>query len=333
MEINKLKNILKNEPNYRLKQAYKALYKDLIVNWSEATVFPLELRNKLNQEYPLATFGKVFESKNKRTAKALIKLADGLKVEAVFMRHAGGRNSVCLSSQVGCPMNCGFCATGAMGFKRNLTVDEIISQYLFLARYSKSKFGVNSKITNVIYMGMGEPFLNYDNVIASIKILNDKDFIGLGARHISISTAGVVEGIKKLAGENIQVNLAISLHAPNNKLRSALMPINKKYSIEKLLSAVDYYIKKTSRRVMFEYMMIKGVNDSLMHARELARLMKKPLYMVNLIQYNPTNKFRPSSAENIIKFKNTLEKEGVAATERMSFGKDIKAACGQLAGK
>jgi len=333
MDLKLLEKILNSEPRYRLKQARKAVFSDLIDSWQDATNLPLALREKLDGKVPLFIDGEIYASKDGKTVKAVIKLKDGLKIEAVLMRHARGRNSVCLSSQVGCPLGCGFCATGAAGFKRNLTVDEITGQYLFLARYLKNSIKEENKITNVVYMGMGEPFLNYENVMSSVRILNDKGLIGLGARHISISTAGIVDGIKKLANENLQINLAVSLHAPDDKLRSSLMPINKKYSIKRVLSAVDRYIEKTGRRVMFEYLMIKGINDSPALAKKLASLMKRPLYLINLIPYNPTDKFKPSTPEAIKIFKSILEKEGAAVTQRHSFGQDINAACGQLAGK
>ncbi len=333
MDLKLLEKILNSEPRYRLKQARKAVFSDLIDSWQDATNLPLALREKLDGKVPLFINGEVHSSKDGKTVKAVIRLKDGLKIEAVLMRHAAGRNSICLSSQVGCPLGCGFCATGAAGFRRNLTTDEIVGQYLFLARYLKNHFEGENKVTNVVYMGMGEPFLNYENVMNSIRILNDKNLIGLGARHISISTAGIVDGIKKLANENLQVNLAVSLHSPDDKLRSSLMPINKRYSTKRVLSAVDRYIEKTGRRVMFEYLMIRGVNDSPALAKKLASLMKRPLYLINLIPYNPTDKFKPSPPDAIKKFKAILEKEGAAVTQRHSFGQDIKAACGQLAGK
>jgi 23S rRNA (adenine2503-C2)-methyltransferase len=245
------------------------------------------------------------------------------------MKHED-RNTVCVSSQVGCALGCLFCATGKMGFKRNLEVFEIVEQVLFFARYLKK---TKDKVTNVVFMGMGEPFLNYGNVLGAIKILNDKEGFNLGARKFSISTVGITEGIEKLAEEKLQINLAISLHASNNKLRSNLIPANKKYGIEKILKKVNEYIKKTNRKVMFEYLMIKDLNDSNESAKELAFLMEKPLYFVNLISYNPTGDFQPSSKETIQKFKSILEKEGVYVTERYRFGREIKAACGQLAGK
>jgi len=180
-------------------------------------------------------------------------------------------------------------------------------------------------------MGMGEPFLNYDNVLEAIRILNNKDCFGLGARHFSISTVGIVEGIERLAKEDIQINLAISLHAPQEELRTKLMNVNKKYSIQKIFKAVKEYSTKTRRRVMFEYIMIKDVNDSQEHAKALAKLMKDPLYFVNLISYNETGVFKPSDPGTIKKFKQTLEKEGIAVTQRYRFGENIKGACGQLA--
>lgn len=302
---------------------------------------------------------KPFVSKDKNTIKALITLKDGLKIETVLMRHKprsrasslrgkDKRNTICVSSQIGCPLACTFCATGKMGFKRNLEAWEIVEQVLFFARYLKK---INEKVTNIVFMGMGEPFLNYDNVIGAIKILNDKEGFNLGARHFSISTVGIVEGIEKLAKEELQINLAISLHAPDDELRLKLMPINKKYPIKKILNAVDDYIKKTRRRVMFEYIMIENLNDSEEHAEKLAKLMKKPLYFVNLISYNFTRLrptctevsagkqgfggqagiFKPSSPSSIKRFKEILEKEGVAVTQRYRFGQDIKGACGQLA--
>ena len=334
MNFKLLTMVLQDEPKYRFKQACKALFVDLVSDWQEVTVFSVSLREKLNQEFPLNIKADIYESEDNNTVKALIELKDGFKIETVLMRHSNNRNTICVSSQVGCPLGCNFCATGAAGFKRNLEVEEIVNQYLYLARYLKNK---KEKITNVVFMGMGEPFLNYKNVMESIRIINDKDLIALGARHISISTSGIVDGIKKLSKENIQVNLAVSLHAPDDKLRSSLMPINNKYNIKRLLLAVNNYIEKTSRRVMFEYLMIKDVNDSPSQASKLAQLMKQPLHLVNLISYNPTNleknKFLPSPVFNIKRFKDILEKEGVAVTERESFGQDIKAACGQLSGK
>jgi 23S rRNA (adenine2503-C2)-methyltransferase len=328
MNLENIEKSLATEPKFRLKQAQAAVLKDLIEDWSHVSSLPLNLREKLKAECPLEIKAEKFPSSDKKTEKALIYLSDGEKIETVLMKHQDNRRTVCVSCQVGCPLNCSFCATGKMGFKRNLTVSEILAQVIYFARTLKSK---NEKVSNIVFMGMGEPFLNYDNVMAAIRILNDQDGFNLGARHISISTAGITEGIEKLAEEKLQVNLAISLHAPNDELRKKIMPIGEKYPLKKVLSAVEEYIKKTNRRVMFEYLMIKGVNDSEDDANQLLHLMRRPLYFVNLITYNATGNFTPSSAETVSIFKDILLKAGVAVTERFRFGRDIKAACGQLA--
>ncbi|MDD5555189.1 MAG: 23S rRNA (adenine(2503)-C(2))-methyltransferase RlmN, partial [Candidatus Pacebacteria bacterium] len=250
----------------------------------------------------------------------------GLKIETVLMLRNDKRSTVCVSSQVGCPLDCLFCATGKMGFQRNLTHWEILEQVLLFARYLKKQ-----RISNIVFMGMGEPFLNYDNVMEAIKTINDADCFNVGARKISISTAGIFSGIEKLSKEDIQINLSISLHAPNNQLRDRIMPINKKYPLSRVLDKADDYVKKTNRKVMLEYLMIKGLNDSLKEAEELYRLIKnRPLYMVNLIRYNPTGGFKGSDTKTVKAFKDYLEKKGIFATQRYEFGKDIKGACGQL---
>ena len=347
MEIFNLENFLKSEPKYSLEQIKRAVFVDLIENWDEATALPKELSDKLNQECPLDIEAKVFESKDKKTIKALIFLEDGERIEGVLMRYEKdkSRNTACVSSQVGCVLGCGFCATGKMGFKRNLSVDEIVKQILFWARWLKNNETLRqaqgeNKINNLVFMGMGEPFLNYENVMSAIKILNDQKGFNLGARHFSISTAGIIGGINRLADEPLQINLAISLHAPNDKLRSKLMPINKKYPIKEILKEVDDYIEKTNRKVMFEYIMINGVNDGEKQAKELAKLMKRPLYhirqaqckFVNLIPCNRVGGFEQSSQARIEKFKKILKSAGVQVNQRHSFGQDIQAACGQLAG-
>jgi 23S rRNA (adenine2503-C2)-methyltransferase len=337
--MEKISEVLKSEPAFRAKQIKKAVYSDLIEGWDKATILPKDLRQKIATIYPIPEIKaeKVLTSTDDQTEKVLFFLSDGFKIESVLMRHSSKnseqtRNTVCVSSQVGCAMQCLFCATGRQGFKRNLSVTEIIGQILYFARKLKKE---NKKISNIVFMGMGEPFLNYDNVLRAIKILNDKDGFNLGSRHISISTVGVNEGIDKLTKENLQVNLAVSLHAPNNELRINNMPINKKYPIEKILNAVDNYIKETKRRVMFEYLMIDGVNDSREQAKELAKLIKKPLYFINLISFNPVghSDFKPSPGWKIKNFKEILEKSGINVTQRYRFGREIDAACGQLAGK
>jgi len=327
MNLHNLEKALAGEPAYRLKQAKKAVFEQLISDWQEATIFPVALREKLNQECPLGIEAEIFPSGAGKAVKAQLTLKDGLKIETVLMRHKEERNTVCVSSAVGCPMGCLFCATGKLGLKRNLTADEIVEQVLFFSRYlAKEK----DRVDNVVFMGMGEPFLNYDNVMKAIRIINSKEGFNIGARKISISTVGVTEGIRKLANENLQVNLAISLHAPNNKIRLKIIPTTKKYSIEKILTAVNEYIDKTNRKVMFEYLMINDLNDNEPAARELARLMKKPLYFVNLIMYNPTGVFSPSTEVRILRFKEILRKNRINFSERFRFGREVKAACGQL---
>ena len=327
MNFLNLEEVLKKEPPYRLKQIKRALFSDLTLNWDEVTTLPLKLKAELNQRCPIEIRAKTVSSRSGQTVKAVIALEDGLEIESVLMRHKDRRNTVCVSSQVGCPLACTFCLTGQMGFKRNLSDFEIVEQVLFFARYLKK---IEAKITNLVFMGMGEPFLNYENVLRAIKMLNDPEGFNFGARRISISTVGIVEGIRKLAQENLEVNLAISLHAPNDELRSKLMPINKKYPLKDILNAVDDYIGKTRRRVMFEYIMIKNINDSDLCADELAELLRRKLCFVNLISYNPIGKFLASSPQKIERFKKILEKKGIAVTQRFRFGEDIKAACGQL---
>ncbi len=332
MNFKKIKEILDDQPKFRFKQVLKAIFSDLITEWNDNTTLPKTLRDILNSECPLEIEGEIFNSKNSETLKALITLEDKSKIETVLMKHEDGRNTVCISSQVGCPLNCGFCATGQMGFKRNLETDEIVEQVLFWQRYlHNEKIEGKGRVTNVVYMGMGEPFLNYDNVMESAKFINDKDIFNVGARHISISTSGLIDEINKFAKEKMQINLAISLHAANDKLRSKLMPINKENPLKELMEAVENYVNDRSRQVMFEYLMIDGVNDSEKHAQELVKLMNHPLYVVNLIRYNKTGVYRPSNSQVINKFKDILLKAGKKVTMRHSFGGDINAACGQLA--
>jgi 23S rRNA (adenine2503-C2)-methyltransferase len=332
MNLENLEKILKDEPAFRLKQAQEAVFSKLIENWDEASNLPAILREKLNRECPLEINFKKFISNDGATIKFLITLKDGHKIESVLMRHEG-RNTVCVSSGVGCSLGCVFCATGKMGFKRNLKSTEIIEQVLCSARLLKVE---NQRVGSVVFMGMGEPFLNYENVITAIKILNDKNGLSIGARHISVSTVGVTEGIRKLAKESMQINLAISLHAPNDKLRNEIMPAGKKYTIKKIFSAVGEYLEATGRKIMFEYLLIKNFNDKPEHAKELAALLgqlPRNLIFVNLILYNPTGVFKPSKKEAVQKFKEILRRGGISVTERYRFGRGIKGACGQLATK
>jgi len=327
--IKDLFSIIENEKSYRKNQIIHAIFEGLIENFDEAQNLPKELREKLNTEFPLNVEAKLFISDNLDTEKALITLEDGKQIETVLMRHKD-RNSICVSSQIGCSLGCEFCATGKMGFIRQLTDWEILLQVLFFARRLKKE---NQKINSIVFMGMGEPMFNYENVIAAIRILNDKDGFNLGARHISISTSGIIEGIRKLADENLQINLAVSLHSSSNEIRSKIMPINNKVPIQTLMQELKDYIEKTGRKVMIEYLMLKGINDSEYDAKKLAELLKKYsyLFVVNLIKYNPTGDFTASENETIQKFKETLKSNRIDVTERRRFGKAINAACGQLA--
>lgn len=344
MNLEKLNEILVTEPKYRYAQINKALFQDFIASWDQVSNLPKNLREKLTTECPLEIEAEIIKDKDdSRSLKALITLADGETVETVLIcqkkkeadRDAAGRHfryTICVSSQVGCALGCAFCATGEAGFTRHLKAEEIVEQVIFWARYLKEE-KAGEKIDNLVFMGMGEPFLNYDQFIKAVKFINNPETLNIGSRRLSVSTSGIVEGIKRLAGEKLQINLAISLHAAKDDLRSDLMPIAKKYSLFEILKAVDNYINKTGRRVMFEYLMLKNINDSDQDALALAKLLNRPLYLVNLIPYNPTGRFEPSSRERIDRFKQVLEENGVPATIRLSFGARIGAACGQLKGR
>ncbi|MFA4999738.1 MAG: 23S rRNA (adenine(2503)-C(2))-methyltransferase RlmN [Patescibacteria group bacterium] len=341
MNISKLSKILAAEPKFRWQQINQALFQDYISNWNEASNLSKALREKLAAECPLEIKAKIFKSTgDQKSEKALITLEDGEKIETVLIRQRGsgsaaGRCTVCISSQAGCPLGCTFCATGAAGFQRNLKAEEIVEQVIFWARYLK-KENAHEKIDNIVFMGMGEPFLNYAEFIKAAKFLNNPETLNIGARRLSVSTAGLTDGIKRLAGEKLQMNLAISLHAPDDALRQELMPIAKKYPLKEIFKAVDDYIHKTGRRVMFEYLMIKGVNDRDNDALALVELLHRPLYLLNLIPYNSigtAGKFKSSERTRIEEFKKILETKGVPVTVRMSFGGEISAACGQLSRK
>ena len=317
---------------YRIEQLYRAATKELVADLDAVTTLPRELRATLAGEgFSLDAVEPVViqRSNDGQTTKGLFRLRDGNEVEAVLMEHHGGRNTVCISSQAGCAYACAFCATGQAGFTRNLSATEIFDQARYFAR-GLAPYG--RKITNVVYMGMGEPFANLDNVMASVALLNDAHGFGLGHRHITISTVGLVDKIDRFAEAQTQVNLAISLHAPTDATRSTIMPVNRKWSTAELMAAVERYIRKTNRKVFFEYVMLAGVNDTDQHARDLARLMRGPLYHVNLIPYNstPDAALRGSDDARIWAFAKILEQAGVAVTVRTPMGRDIAAACGQL---
>ena len=331
MDLSSLSKVLADQPAYRYRQVREAVFKQLLDNWEEAKNLPQELREKLSAACPLEI--KAEESKDRRSAKAVIRLNDGNIIESVLINNNDGRHTVCVSSQVGCPVGCDFCATGKIGFKRNLTAEEIVEQVLYFARQLKAE---EARVDNVVFMGMGEPFLNTANVFKAIESLNDQAGLNIGARSISISTVGIIEGIKKMTKFPLQVNLALSLHAPNDQLRDQLVPINKKYPIKKLWPALLNYLEETNRKVMLEYVMIAGINDSDKLAQELAKIigeLPQKLVMVNLIPYNPTGSYRASPASKLEAFKNILGRQGIEAVVRESLGQNIFGACGQLAGK
>jgi 23S rRNA (adenine2503-C2)-methyltransferase len=345
MNLENIGEILKDQPKYRVTQAMKAVYDELVSDWDETSTLPKDLRAQLNEACPLAIEAEI--TKGKASSKALVTLADGANVETVLMQHkktiavsssfamdmgetgpmAGRRNTVCVSTQVGCPMGCLFCATGKQGFKRNLSAEEMLEQVLLFARLLKKQ---DQRVTNVVFMGMGEPFLNYEEVIKAVALIHDK--FGLGARRMSISTCGIVPGIKRLAKERFEVNLAISLHAPNDFIRTKLMPANITYSLQDVMKALDYYVEQTNRQVMYEYIMLDGVNDSPKEARELIALLKDRLAVVNLIPYNG-KEFKPSSREKREQFKKILGAGHIRVIERAGYGQEIEGACGMLAGK
>ncbi|MDQ2817548.1 MAG: 23S rRNA (adenine(2503)-C(2))-methyltransferase RlmN [Candidatus Eremiobacteraeota bacterium] len=317
-------------PRYRLAQIYRAAAKEFVPDLDAVSVLPAALRARLKATLALTsvTARHAATSRDRQTTKVLFGLADGQDVEAVLMRHRNGRTTACISSQAGCALRCDFCATGQSGFTRNLSALEIFDQAVDLARRARNG---GEKLTNIVFMGMGEPFLNYDAVMAAVALLNDPHGFGLGARHITISTAGVVPGIKRFTAEKTQVNLALSLHAPDDALRTRLMPINKRWPIASLMEAVKEYVSATRRKVFYEYLMLAGCNDSPDDARQLADLLGGPLHHVNLIPYNSTDAAYARSSEAAVRrFQSILRERGVPVTVRQTMGDDIAAACGQL---
>ncbi|MEK7524020.1 MAG: 23S rRNA (adenine(2503)-C(2))-methyltransferase RlmN [Patescibacteria group bacterium] len=319
-------------PVYRVKQVFHAIYKEGESDYSKMSVLPAAAKILLTEHAPVFCFSVVREvvSSNTDTVKTLFKLKDGKLIEGVLMRFRDGRRSVCVSSQVGCGLKCSFCATGTMGFFRNLTDEEIADQVLYFDQWLK-KFH-HERVDHVIFMGMGEPMLNYESVMSAIRTLNDPDALGIAARHITVSTSGVIPGIVKLSDEELQINLAVSLHSPDQALRESIMPIAKPYTIPKLMEALHDYVEKTHRRISYEYVMLKNINDSPQTARQLGKLIRGQRCHVNLIPYNETYLgFSNSGKSRIDEFREIVESYGVPVTVRVSLGQDISAACGQLA--
>jgi len=318
------------EPSFRAQQLFEWIYRSLVFDFAAMSNLPARFRDKLvnvariQSLLPLESV----TSANGLTSKTLFRLRDGETIETVLMCYEG-RRTVCVSSQVGCAIGCPFCATGQSGFRRNLSAGEIIGQVLYFGRQVR---GESTPVTNVVLMGMGEPLANYEATWQAIQTLHDRRGLGLGARRFTISTVGLVPGIRRLAREKVMVGLAVSLHAADDALRNRLVPVNKRYPIGKLIEACRDYVQHTGRRVSFEYALIEGINDAHEQARKLGRLLCGVLCHVNLIPLNATAKcnYRPSSRERIRAFRRVLNRMGVANTVRLARGIDIQAGCGQL---
>ncbi|MGF1470376.1 MAG: 23S rRNA (adenine(2503)-C(2))-methyltransferase RlmN [Rubrobacteraceae bacterium] len=319
----------RREPSYRLGQAYHALTVSLVRDWEEATSLPKGLRAELAAEVPAATLTleRTFEATD-GTRKYLFYTHDGHAIETVMIPE-GGRRTVCISTQIGCPMACTFCATGLLGIKRNLKAREIAEQVFVAARDVAPE-----RVSNVVVMGMGEPFLNYNATILALKVLNDPDGFGLAARHIAASTSGLVDKIRRYADEAEQFHLAISLHTPFEEQRKEIMPVASRHGIPELMSAARYYVEKTRRKLFFEYTLLAGVNDTDEHVEALAEVLDDPLYHLNLLRFNWTDTgYAATSKKRAREFLGYAKDLGLSATLRPSRGQDIDAACGQLAAK
>jgi len=319
------------EPSYRSRQVYEALTRGLVTDFAAVTTLPGPLRQALSELLtPVSLVEVETRAAPRGTArKTLFSTADGHPVEAVLMLVAG-RATVCVSTQVGCAVGCSFCASGRLGLRRDLTAEEIVDQVLHFARVLRAEG--ERRITNVVFMGMGEPFHNYDETLRACRLLNDPAGFALAARSISVSTVGVVPAIDRFAAEPLQLNLAVSLHAATDDLRDRLVPLNRTYPLDDLLAACARYVERTRRKLLFEYVVLRGVNDTPAQAVALAQRLRRPLYHLNLIAYNETGSHfsRPAPGE-IEALRARLERAGVSVTVRHSPGGDIEAACGQLA--
>ena len=326
--LEELKEEIENlgEKKYRAEQIFKWLYIDKVKNFDDMTNLSLELRNKLKENYTMCNYKILSKQESKDgTIKYLFDVLDGNAIETVVMQYHHGK-TICVSSQIGCKMGCKFCASTGIKFERSLSSGEIVEQILAVEQ------DLDETISNVVFMGIGEPFDNYENVMNAVRIINNQKGLNIGARHISISTSGVVPRIYDFANEDMQCTLSISLHATDDEKRSDMMPVNRKYNIQELMEACRYYIQKTNKRISFEYALAKDNNDNLQDAKRLVQLLKGMLCHVNLIPINKieNGKFVKSTNENIIKFRDYLNDNGIVATIRRELGSDIDAACGQL---
>ena len=333
LNLDELKELVVNlgEPAYRASQIWQGIYQHYWQNQDDFTNLPFQFRQKLAGFLLFTSLQpvKILKSADSQTIKTLFKLNDNRFVEAVLMLYED-RRTLCISTQVGCAMGCVFCATGQMGFQRNLTSGEIVEQVIYYARQLNSQ---GENVTNVVVMGMGEPFHNYAATLSAIDRLNHPEGMNLGARRFTISTVGLIPMIRKFANEKRQINLAISLHEANDEHRSKLLPVNKKYPIDDLLDACRYYVEKTGRRITFEWALIQDVNDSIGTAQELSQKLRGLLCHVNLIPLNPTHHYngQPSRRDKVDAFRNVIEKTGIPCTIRIRRGIEIEAGCGQLA--
>ncbi|MEI6462620.1 MAG: 23S rRNA (adenine(2503)-C(2))-methyltransferase RlmN [bacterium] len=326
-----------NWTKLKLKQLNKAFFQDFVEDFDKITTLSKIDRAFLKETYKISSVElvKMFSDETSGTYKALFKLEDGKLIESVLMMFTDGRNSVCVSSQVGCPVGCIFCASGRMGFDRNLTYKEIVDQVLYWSRWLKAKKD-SLRVSNIVYMGMGEPMLNYYNTVQSVKILTNEEEFALGDRHISVSSSGYVKQLRAYMEEGLKTRLAISLHAPNQELREKLMPVAKIYSLTELFDFIKDWERYTNKRVSYEYTMIDNVNDTSKHAWELSKLLQGRLAHVNLIPMNPIAErvdLQKSSRNSIFQFASILEKSKIPVTIRITMGDKIQAACGQLANK
>ena len=315
----------RNDKKFKATQVFDWIYKKRINSFDEMRNVSKETIKTMSENFYFEKLELIHKLEDKDVKKYLFKLKDGEKVEAVLMYHDYG-TSICISTQVGCNMGCKFCESGRLKKLRNLEVYEMVLQILMVEE------DIDSRISHIVLMGIGEPFDNYDNVIKFIDIVNSDKGLAIGSRHITVSTCGIVPKIKEFSNYDKQVNLAISLHAPNNSIRNSIMNINKVYPIKEVIDAVKYYINKTNRRVTFEYIMLKDVNDSVEYALELSKLLKGINCYVNLIPYNETShiEYKKSEQDTILKFYDMLKKNNIGVTIRREFGSKVKAACGQL---
>lgn len=325
MTLEKLENyfIENGEKKFKATQIFEWLYKKRIDDFFLMSNIKKELQTKLNDEFSTYKIKVIDKKEDKDVIKFLFELKDKNKIEAVLMNHDYGK-SLCISTQVGCNMGCKFCESGRLKKVRNLETYEMVEQILVIEELLKLR------ISHVVLMGIGEPFDNYDNVIDFIDIINSGKGIDIGARHITVSTCGIIPKIKKFMDNGKQVNLAISLHAPNNELRNKIMPINKAYNIEELIKILKEYIQKTNRRVTFEYVLLDGINDTKECALELAKLLKNMNAYVNLIPYNETSHIEFKRSKKVMEFYDILKKNNINVTVRREFGTKVSAACGQL---